>query len=198
MVYLKELNTLFIHIQRTGGSSIVSKFNLHDLYIIYTSEQHDNFKSVSSDFIKKHRDTQKVAFVRNPWERIFSWYKLIHGAPEEPDSKAIQTFEKWLFDYAEYCKKPESHYAFHFNQHDYLPRRKDGSLDIWFLGRFEQLQLHTTQLFNQLGLARTFLEPLNGSDKTASFTYRDFYSDTARDFVAEACAEDLLVFGYGF
>ncbi|RKZ44139.1 MAG: hypothetical protein DRR16_03365 [Candidatus Parabeggiatoa sp. nov. 3] len=68
---------LFIHIQRTGGSSIRKVLTEAFPDTKYFLGSHDH-----ALWAKPHLDSEwpnyyKIAFVRNPWERMFSWYTMI-------------------------------------------------------------------------------------------------------------------------
>ena len=59
---------VFIHIARTGGSSIKTALNLHD-------KQYNEHYHLDSSYIPKGcKDYFKFAFVRNPFDRFVSLY----------------------------------------------------------------------------------------------------------------------------
>jgi len=59
---------VFIHISRTGGSSIKTALNLHD-------KQYNEYYHLDSSYIPKEcKDYFKFAFVRNPFDRFVSLY----------------------------------------------------------------------------------------------------------------------------
>tara|TARA_E500000318_G_scaffold73397_1_gene68039 strand:+ start:494 stop:988 length:495 start_codon:yes stop_codon:yes gene_type:complete len=72
---------VFIHISRTGGSSIKTALNLHD-------KQYNEYYHLDSSYIPKEcKDYFKFAFVRNPFDRFASLY---HFRP-----KGL-SFSEWL------------------------------------------------------------------------------------------------------
>ena len=68
-MYIDHNNKLvFIHVSRTGGSSIKTALNLHEKK--YTEHHH-----LDSSYIPKEcKDYFKFAFVRNPFDRFVSLY----------------------------------------------------------------------------------------------------------------------------
>ncbi|RKZ85114.1 MAG: hypothetical protein DRR19_16810 [Candidatus Parabeggiatoa sp. nov. 1] len=69
---------LFIHIQRTGGSSLrkVLTEAFPDTKSFLGSHDHALWAKPHLDF--EWPNYYKIAFVRNPWERMFSWYTMIN------------------------------------------------------------------------------------------------------------------------
>ena len=68
-MYIDHNNKLvFIHVARTGGSSIKTALNLHD-------NQYNEHHHLDSSYIPKEcKDYFKFAFVRNPFDRFVSLY----------------------------------------------------------------------------------------------------------------------------
>lgn len=115
----KDINLLFIHIPKTGGTSIEqyfsTKYNIELNYksLWTTSDDHKNILGVNSSLqhltfneIYKYRDIFNIDFnylkiitiVRNPYERIVSdlfWYKLIDtNSTKEEVFKVINDYIK--------------------------------------------------------------------------------------------------------
>ena len=69
-MYIDHDNKIvFIHIPRTGGTSIKSALNLHDK--IY---KEDVYHMSANDIPKECEDYFKFTFVRNPFDRFVSLY----------------------------------------------------------------------------------------------------------------------------
>ena len=80
MFYNHEKKFLFIHVQRTGGTSLLDHF-----YKTLSNDGQNYFQHTSlSYFQKKEQDAFaeafRFAFVRNPWDRFASWYALLKGS----------------------------------------------------------------------------------------------------------------------
>ena len=71
---MQDLNSIFIHIPKTGGKSILTSFygvGVHDGF------GHAPMEFYQSVFSKNYcRSAFKFAFVRNPWDRLYSAYKF--------------------------------------------------------------------------------------------------------------------------
>lgn len=98
MPYYPDINTLFIHIPKTGGTSLEEYLKKKSKQTLFSGRTNsilpNNFKSISLQHqyfvtIKKYKELLQVPFdetmqiitiVRNPYDRIISdllWYKLI-------------------------------------------------------------------------------------------------------------------------
>ena len=63
---------VFIHIPKTGGTSIESIF-IDNANIKDVNGKHDMVSDIGSVFLKKYFT---FTFVRNPWDRMVSYYKF--------------------------------------------------------------------------------------------------------------------------
>ena len=129
----------------------------------------------------------KFAFVRNPWDRLVSFYfyareKLKPTFPQMQSVdfagmlRLIDNKTAWLRDLYVLCP-----------QHDYV-RLAD------FVGRFETLGRDFARVCARLGLSTT-LAHKNASSHSA---YASYYDDWSRGFVAERYRQDIEEFGYTF
>ncbi len=78
-----KYKAIFVHIQRTGGNSIQKIFESHDSALIETIAPHPSHQRTKHCYIadiaavappQLLRDYTKFAVVRNPFERMVSWY----------------------------------------------------------------------------------------------------------------------------
>jgi hypothetical protein len=63
------------------------------------------------------------------------------------------------------------------------------------VGRFETLIEDTAAIFDKAGMR---VPPLPHKNRSAHLPYATYYSDAAREMVAEAFAKDVEAFGYRF
>lgn len=73
MIYNSHHDYLFVHIQKTAGTSI-SKFLLENAHSHYVSPSHIRLRDLI--FLGPKRPFI-FAVVRNPWERLVSWYEMM-------------------------------------------------------------------------------------------------------------------------
>jgi hypothetical protein len=84
---------VFVHIQKTGGQTVsrVLRDNISD--ITRFKPKHE-FAIQAMGELEGWNEYFKFAFVRNPWDRLVSWYSMIsdEGAPpsRQPSSKKVE------------------------------------------------------------------------------------------------------------
>ncbi len=71
---LKEQKILFVHIPRTGGGSIKHFFRERKSN---KNIQHKTLQDYNQE--DDYSDYYKFTFVRNPWDRLVSWFLWAHG-----------------------------------------------------------------------------------------------------------------------
>lgn len=191
MIISHRQQFIFIHVHRTAGSSLsnILRPNLVGNHI--TLDQHSNLKTLGSDFLEKHKDYFTFGFTRNPWDRILSWYKLLHmNQPKELEQDKKRFEEFLLRDQAIDMKIP----FFHYNTLDYFST-KDNELINSQIFRYEELQTEVKSLFQQLKFPFAEIPTLNSSDKK---DYRSFYTNKSKELIAEKCQKDIQYFHYEF
>ena len=173
MLLSESKKFVFIHIQKTGGTSLRMYFNqlIPDLEVSMgdTPKYHGRL----SDLMKidprlRCGEYFTAAFVRNPWDRLVSWYtdivvnyKLLPSLDpryirlRQGVLRKAQSFENFSFeDFIYYCSDlPDrtGRTPFLDNQIDYLTDMS-GNLAVDFIGRFENFEESVTALSRTLGL----------------------------------------------
>lgn len=176
---------LFVHITRTGGSSIEWALVGRDWANIDLATKH-----LSASQMRRHygeriwNDYVKFTVVRNPWDRMVSmwattWWDFDPEACRQAD---IGGFLRQL--------KPHPNEAYHsLTYHDIL----DEPLD--FVLRYETMQADLSRMLTQCGHPDVALPCVW---KTFRQHYSDYYTPEARQRVAEMFREDIERFGYRF
>jgi sulfotransferase famil protein len=233
-----ELKCIFVHIPKTAGQSIEAWF-MHHLGL--PESQRDSL------LLSKNRDPQlgpprlshlkaaeylsaghispeqfqayyKFSFVRNPWDRLVSFYKY-RGHAHRYD------FKTFVF---KHLPKPgwTNDYCHVTPQYDFL--YEDERCLVDFVGKFESLQADFDKVCLALGLPPGELPHANKSlqrhtvasvltgerrkivrnlkrillrGRAARNTfghYSEYYDAETRDFVAELYRKDIEAFGYQF
>ena len=195
---------IFIHIPKTGGTSIESVFDpkavVKDVrFKHYTLCDYNNLRG-------DHHNYFKFSFVRNPWDMTVSmyqylWHKKTGWGPgwrNKHKHFSKLTFEEWV-----------KHPAFKFptiksaNVNSHLSG-ENGTFSSWiacdnstvdFVGRFETLQQDFNTVCDKIGIPRQELPHIN---KTNHKHYTEYYDDETREIVAEKYARDIERFGYEF
>lgn len=195
-----DLRCILVHVQKTGGMSIRRALNMQQ----WDPHQHrfaSELRTIYGPDVWQRYF--KFGFVRNPWDRLVSWWEMIRrniaeGRPMNGFQRYVAgnagTFEDFIRNCgAEYRDFDGSKWIYR-NQVDYLTD-SSGSLLVDFVGRFENLPADLGFVTARLGLKSGPIPHINRSDHRL---YSEYYSDELRDIVALHYARDIAAFGYDF
>jgi hypothetical protein len=197
-------NALFIHIQKTAGNSIATAFGQP-----HSGPQKHWTALEMRDLLGEARWAAlfKFAFVRNPWDRLVSWWAMIdgHRAAFE-QGRQLNRFQTYILtnartfaEFVENCSEEivdsDGRKCVHRNQLDYLTDAS-GTIIVDFVGRSEALADDMAQIARRLGRAPFDIPHLNASPGRAA--YPTYYDDRLAQRVGEIYARDIAAFGYTF
>lgn len=197
MVISDGTRSIFVHIQKTGGSSIEDLLRANDPAI--GSNLSDGRRHMPARDIRQVVEPQKwasyfkFACVRNPWDRLVSWHCMCIQA-RNPNrfgqyvQQCAPTFEAFVKHATTGMGERTTR-----NQLDYLTDA-DGTLLVDFVGRYENLDADMAHVKRRLGLAHA----LPHTNRSTHDDYRRYYSTETRDIVARRFARDIEHFGYSF
>ena len=220
---------VFIAIQKTGSGAVRHALNEYsDIASIDHSNQTDtlNFPNLESHILgshltakevnklffknnsKKFKSYFKFAFVRNPWDRMVSWYEHMKAEPWITNSR-IQNYIKLNYSLSDFLrseyemtnnKKNKTSYYFGYNKY-YEGRAGKNLLD--FIGKLENLQEDLDIVCDKIGITRQKLKHFNkrsrrSSGKRKHKHYTEYYDDESQQIVAEKYAKDIEYFNYKF
>lgn len=170
---LHEHKLIFIHINKTGGSSIEKVFNYEGI----KHERPDQLKELIGE--DKWEDYFKFTIVRNPWDRLVSefFYRKKKGS-------VSSDFKEWLFSMSRMKNTVSAG-----PQINWIGEEMD------YVGRFEDFQVSFDYVCNKVGLGKIILPHTNA---TSHDHYSKYYDGESRDLVAEWHKEDLDAFDYEF
>lgn len=200
---------LFVHVPKTGGSTIDAIFDKEvvDARRVDGRGRHAPYgRLVKSE--PDLTDYWSFGFVRNPWARMVSWWSMVAAVFDKVDAgdpKALQKIEKhpnaWL---------PEGEFRHSFEafvlegtekiakvgrpQIHTLSGRRGARVD--FVGRVESFVDDVNTVRERLGLEP--MEKVPRRNKSSHGHYHDYYNETTRRKVAEVYAEDIEAFGYEY
>ncbi len=204
---------IFVHVQKSAGISLEAVLQRRFPGVRIWHGRHGHAR-VGIREIGRARwdDYYSFGFVRNPWDRLVSWYSMIQEAkkklpffkrfskhPFEVElwNHALRTshdFESFLENSTAVVFDRGCDKSFAYNQIDYLSD-ESGKLAVDFVGRFENLAADTERVFQRLGIPNETLPRLNRSQHTH---YSKWYTPKTRDLVAARFAKDIAAFGYQF
>lgn len=176
---IPEYNSLFVHVNRTGGTSIEKLFG-EPVWDHRTLKEYINLGPAI-------RSLYKFSVVRNPWDKEVSDY--FHH-------KKIKNLE---MSFEEYFKQDEfistnKRFKFHSNQFDWLTDETD-CIKVHYIIKFEKFEEHLKSLAIILGVKFEEIPKLNF---TSHNHYREYYTEKLKSFVHNLYEKDIRYFGYKF
>jgi hypothetical protein len=194
---------IFVHVQKTGGESIRTALGVE----LNDPHKHRTAAELRANYGEAAwGDCYKFAFVRNPWDRLVSWWSMIDGLrPHFEAGEALNAFQSYVLSRAktfeEFLTECDGEIAdtdgrkhIYRNQIDYLTD-ESGDVIVDFIGRFERLQDDMDQVTRRIGIDRVVLTRVNRSEHKS---YREYYSQETAALVEDRYRRDLSVFGYCF
>ncbi len=215
MIVSEQGGFVFVHIQKTAGTALVEALKSafpdarplcgkHDVAI---AGRDATGEATWSGYFK-------FAFVRNPWDRLVSWYAMIDayrsrlkGARRLADhlrGKALpkswryvaansKTFEEFIVRCTDDIEDYSGVKSFVRNQVDYVTDERGDSL-VDFVGRYENFESDLAIIRQRLGRPLT----LNAKNASKHDHYSRYYTRETRDIVAARFARDIAAFDYRF
>ncbi len=192
MIISYLIKTIFIHVHRTGGSSMVNMLKKalppEQLDIV---AQHGNAQTIDATIFNNFPDYYKFGFVRNPWDRMLSWYSLLHKWKLQV---SLETDKKQFEEFLEQDLAIQSDDSFHYNQLDYFTNMTH-DLDQVTIYRYENYNEEVKKIAKYLNLTIKEIPRVN---ETKAKNYRDYYTEKSKEIVAQKCNRDIVYFGYSF
>lgn len=179
---------LFIHIARTGGTSIETALVGSDWWQIDPATKH-----LSASQTRKHfgedvwRSHTKFSVIRNPWDRLVSMWITGWWYAEQTNFRGRKPSR--LYDFIKKLR-PHPHEVYDsLYYHEILDERID------FLLRFENLQDDFQSMLQKIGVTPVTLPHV---EKRERGHYRDFYDPATKSLVEKLYRRDIKEFGYEF
>jgi chondroitin 4-sulfotransferase 11 len=180
-------NFAFIHIPKTGGTSINRALGLAD--------EHKTALQLRGRLGAERWERKfRFAFVRNPWDRAVSAFKFARDRNKDSRFVAL-SFRDWLrLAYVErhplYFDTPVSFLP----QFDWISDDSDCVL-VDFVGRFENLAVDFTNVCERIGRKVPTLPHHNSTKRD---DYRSYYDDESIEIIAHWYRKDIEYFCYEF
>ena len=211
MFICTSLGLIFIHIYKTGGSSVTHALQSHVGHVerrlhrlgrcrkglVSRRAYHNLSQHCMAREIRDRLPDQlfarcfKFAFVRNPWSLQLSLFRYVQRTPDHPqhtDFAALPCFESYIEWLDTLPNGP------HRVQCDFV-LDESGQPLLDFIGRFERLGPDFASVANRFGWKGP-LPHLNASHDDPEF--RKFYTRRTRDIVGRLHRADIEAFGYDF
>ena len=205
MLISESKSFLFVHVQKTAGTSLADILKPHalnpasgrmnklasDLGLVrdwrkFHFRKHANLRKAQSVIPAPVYDGLfKFAFVRNPWERLVSWYQYVQRTPLHEDCRPGETFADFA---ARFLEKPR-------RAQWWMIEDLNGVMGLDYVGRFENLNDDIAYLCQRIGIKAQTLPHRN---KMADKDYRTFYDDRLALAVKNNWTREIDAFGYTF
>ncbi len=192
--YWHAQKAIFIHVPKVAGTSIN-----HAVY--GRTLGHYSALEIRRAFPRLYQDAFTFAFVRDPWERVYSAYCFakkgqtesmgIHN-PEQYQIPEFETFESFVFDWLD--KKNIADLDFVFQPQHAFVCDSDGQVMVDFLGRLENIDTDMQEVAKLLG------RPISVNTKNSSGSKQRLKSQISpaiREKIAGIYRQDIEIFGYG-
>jgi len=148
-----------------------------------------NFRNKFTLTRAQYKSYTKLALVRNPWERAYSWYGNVIRDDIHLANMGITNdipFRDFLLRFNGIgLLRPQTYWL-----KDYA-----GAMPYDFIGRFETLGDDFLKMCDLIGLDA---QPLPHKIRGNTANYRDHYDDEMRASIASVCAEEIAYFNYAF
>ena len=202
MLISRNYRLIFIHLQKTAGTSI-SDFMLSNLMATRDSRKHEYaYEAESRTPEEIWQNYFKFSFVRNPWDRLVSWYLHINkhhkNTGDNPFFDYLMsiggTFEDFILYGDKTISTPWGERNLFTNQLDQLSL--ENQLLVDFVGKFESLESDWKLILDRVGYTgQAELPHVNAIPRKH---YRDLYTEKSRAIVEEKFQKDINQFGYHF
>ncbi len=186
MIYARDIDVGFIHNPKSAGTSI-------------TNWMKDNFDCID---LRKHGNhieffelfpTCKFVFgvVRNPWDRLVSWYRFANQG---------QSFQEWITN--QFQPYQQAGLTFHpdFKSLSTWYRVCTPQYD-WFGDNCTTILSYET-LEDEFDIIRTYTgcnSDLPFDNKNATIVnYKDYYDDNLKTIIGDVFAKDIVKYNYEF
>lgn len=188
-----EHECIFIHITKTAGTSVAKcLFN----YLPYHYTAIDYRVIYGKDTFNKYF---KFAFVRNPWDRLYSSYRYLKaGGWNEEDTRWGKSNLAEFTDFNDFVSrwltKDNIKKHVHFMpQHHFICDTKDHLL-VDYLAYFETINNDFDKITNILHIDAQ----IGHHNAGTRGNYLNVYNSQSQGIVADVYAKDIDMFGYDF
>jgi len=195
--YKIDNSFIFVHNPKTGGKSVWNALGVR--------QSKNRPTHLPLNCTEYPKDAFTFGFVRNPWDRMLSFYHYMCQRQKKPKDSYNKEeineigFKKWLFEY-----------NYHFFEDRVNPTNNWGiplkvpfqqrSQMHWldgckFIGRFERLQEDLNVAANLGGFK---VAKLLHKNKSIHKQYTEYYDDESIVFIKKHFSHEIYLFGYRY
>ena len=184
---------IFIHITKSAGTSVAkSVFG----YLPYHYTAIDYRVIYGRKTFKRYF---KFAFVRNPWDRLYSAYRYLKAGGWNDTDKAwakdnLSQYNSFNDFVKQWLTKSNIKKHRHFWPQSQFICDNRNNLLIDYLAYFETINDDYNLIRNKIGIGSDIAH----HNSNPGNDYRDVYDDESRDIVEKVYATDIALLGYDF
>lgn len=198
----RDTQSIFVHIPKTAGISL--RTALYGSSVGYHMSLRDYYLAFS---LESYLAYFKFAFIRNPWDRLYSAFRYLSGAGCTRTDRLWWnehfgniSFQEFVDNHIKTNGIPK---CLHFTpQVTFLSASRFPSLSsktfgVNFLGLYENLAADFTYICSKLKLEKQ-LNHLNSSKTNSRSPYTECYTPEMIQVIAKVYEADIQAFGYSF
>jgi chondroitin 4-sulfotransferase 11 len=187
VVSINSCNYSFIHINKTGGTSILNALGLDKTHLTCK-------ELIDKMTLSEWNQTKSIAVIRNPWDRVVSLYHY-RVKTNQSDLQVLNiSFKEWCHEV--YKKRNHIYYD---KPKMFQPQTSwivdyDDIVNVDFILKFEDLEQDFENLAKVIGID-VKLKHLN---RTKRDHYQLYYDEETKELISNWYKNDISVFGYSF
>ena len=172
--------SIFIHIPKTAGTSISTYFNEQQTRLRIQPDKHETIHHIKHRFSNIYNSYSKFTIVRNPYDRMVSWYSFLKDRIGSGAFNVIP-FKEWVKDISK---------LWHISDPYYFAGPQCAWIDDTVVVlKYENLKEDLNNFFNE----EIDLPVMNKSKRK---DYLSYYDKESLDIVYEKHKEDFEKFNY--
>lgn len=194
MPYCDDKKIIFLHIPKTGGTTVKRVLKIPMLSSadpsLRPSPQHLTCELLKEEIgEEKYESYYKFTFIRNPWARLLSSYFWRQTLPKKREVLPFGDFIKLVED----TVLNENYYKLEFGDH-FIPQTNyiDDNVEVF---EFKNLSGGLSKVASKLNIAIPLLAE---KEVKPHDDYWDYYNLQSRDIVANIYSEEIEKFKFQF
>ena len=198
---------LFVHVQKTAGTSLTRLLEPHSLRpsdsrlnklgsdLTLVRDWRSHYFRIHAPLARAERlippeeyaKLFKFAFVRNPWDRLVSWYAYLLKDTSHRRHRQVAAGSFEDFVRAELDRADRSQW--------WMIANRAGEQGLDFVGHFENLEQDVAEVCRRLRLPGA---PLPRENVSARRPYQEYYTRALAELVRRHWQREIDAFGYRF
>ena len=190
-VIVKDYNSVFVHVPKTGGSSIQRWLLDNTSSQVTKSTKHYTLQKLESKYGKFDFS---FAVVRNPWDWCVSWPYLTRDRALRRISKP-KNKGKFSLEYNQQVLEDFEKGFEYFIENTNLKGQHQTTIGVSYIMKLENINTDIQLLKDKFNIKQE-LPYLNTSSRNKD--YREYYNDNTKQIVENKFEKDIKLFGYKF